>query len=85
MIHKGFNYLGKTYILKEDVINLAQADLFRLPFESHLRFYGVKKCKHWKDGFILGNGIRKSKGQISSMLTDIETDFKFIEEKDCPF
>lgn len=78
MTYKGFHYLGKTYIFKE-------ADLFRLPFESHLRYYGVKKCKRWKDGFILGNGIRKSKSQILSMLTDIESNFKFIEEKDCPF
>lgn len=77
MTHKGFHYLGKTYILKE-------ADLFRLPFESHLKFYGIKKCKPWKDGFILGDK-RKSKAQILAMLTDIETDFKFIEEKDCPF
>jgi len=78
MIYKGFHYLGKIYIFKE-------TDLFRLPFESHLRFYGINKCKRWKDGFILGNGIRKSKGQILSMLSDIKTDFKFIEEKDCPF
>ena len=77
MTYKGFRYLGKTYIFKE-------ADLFRLPFESNLRFYGIHKCKKWKDGFILGDK-RKSKSQILSMLTDIETDFKFIEEKDCPF
>jgi hypothetical protein len=77
MIYKGFNYLGKTYIFKE-------SDLFRLPFESHLRFYGIHKCKRWKDGFILGDK-RKSKAQILAMLTDIETDFNFVEEKDCPF
>jgi hypothetical protein len=72
MSYKGFYYLGKTYIFKG-------ADLFRLPFMSHLRFYGVYKCKKWKDGFILGDK-RKSKGQIEAMLTDIETDFKFVEE-----
>jgi hypothetical protein len=77
MSYKGFHYLGKTYIFKG-------ADLFRLPFESRLRFYGVHKCKKWKDGFILGDK-RKSKAQILAMLTDIETDFNFVEEKDCPF
>jgi hypothetical protein len=77
MIYKGFMYLGKTYIFNG-------ADLFRLPFESHLRFYGIHKCKRWKDGFILGDK-RKSKAQILAMLTDIETDFNFVEEKDCPF
>lgn len=77
MTYKGFQYLGKTYIFKE-------GDLFRLPFESHLRFFGIHKCKKWKDGFILGDK-RKSKAQILAMLSDIESNFKFIEEKDCAF
>ena len=77
MTYKGFQHLGKTYILKE-------ADLFRLPFESHLRFYGLKKCKRWKDGFILGDK-RKSRGQILAMLRDIESDFEFLKDKEVPF
>lgn len=77
MIYKGFQYLKKIYIWHEN-------DLYRLPFTSNLRNYGLLKCKKWKDGYILGES-RKSLAQLQSMTTDIESDFVFIKDKDCPF
>lgn len=66
MTYKGFNYLGKPYVLKD-------GELYRLPFTSHNRYFGIKKCKRKDKFFILGNGVRKSFCQVVSMaVEDVE-------------
>ena len=77
MTYKGFEYLGKKYIWHKK-------ELYRLPFTASFRSYGLLKCKKWKDGYILGES-RKSLSQLQAMTTDIESDFVFIKDKDCPF
>lgn len=78
MKYKGFHYLGKIYVWK-------QSELYRLPFHSGLRCYGVKKCAKWKDGAILGNGVKKSASQLEAMTETLELDFEFQEHSDTPF
>jgi hypothetical protein len=78
MIYKGFNYLQKKYIWYN-------SELYCLPYESKLRFYGVRKCKFDGKHYCLGNGLRKSINQVKSMTTDIDSDFVFVKNKDCPF
>jgi hypothetical protein len=77
MNYKGFNYLGKVYIWHEK-------ELYRLPFESHQRYFGLLKCTKWNDGYILGS-VRKSINQLRSMTKDIESDFVFEQHDDMPF
>ena len=78
MTYKGFNYLQKKYIRYK-------SELYCLPYESHKRYFGVRKCKFDGSSYILGNGIRKSINQVRSMTTEIESDFVFMKNKDCPF
>lgn len=77
MTYKGFEYLGKKYVWHKN-------ELYRLPYTSNLRSYGILKCKKWKDGCILGDK-RKSLSQLQAMTTEIESDFVFIKDTDCPF
>ena len=77
MTYKGFEYLGKKYVWHEN-------EIYRLPYTSNLRSYGILKCKKWNNGYILGDK-RKSGSQLQSMTTDVESDFVFIKDKDCPF
>lgn len=77
MTYKGFEYLEKKYVWHEN-------ELYRLPYTSKLRSYGLLKCAKWKDGCILGES-RKSGSQLQAMTTEIESDFIFIKHKDCPF
>ena len=78
MIHKGFNYSRKTYIWKN-------GELYRLPFSSVGRTYGLKKVTQKNSFFVIGNGVRKSMSQVLGMTIDIEVDFTFPESKDVPF
>jgi hypothetical protein len=78
MIHKGFNYLQKKYIWHN-------SELYCLPYESHKRYFGVRKCAFDGTHYCLGNGVRKSVTQVKSMTTEIESDFVFVKDKDCPF
>lgn len=74
---KGFHYMGKTYVWYKK-------ELYRLPFESNLHFYGVKKCAKWKDGYYLG-ASKKSLNQLLSMTVDVDGAVKIVEDKNCPF
>ena len=78
MTYKGFQYLNKTYIWHN-------SELYCLPYESHKRYFGVRKCAFNGTHYIVGNGIRKSVNQVHSMTTDVESDFVFVKDKDCPF
>ena len=75
--YKGFVYSGKTYVLYRN-------ELYRLPYQSGFKFFGLLKCKPWKDGYILGDA-RKSGGQIKGMLGNIYSDFEFVELQNEPF
>ena len=62
---KGFEYMGKKYVWHKK-------DLYRLPFQSGMNFYGILKCKKWTDrGYLLG-AHRKSFSQLESMTVDVE-------------
>ena len=74
MTYQGFYYLRKTYIWKD-------GDLYRLPFTSHLRYFGLKKLTPKNGVYVLGNGVRKSHSQVLGMTTEIECDFVFPEIK----
>jgi hypothetical protein len=74
---KGFHYMGKCYVWHKK-------ELYRLPFESNLKFYGVKKCAKWNDGYYLGSH-RKSLSQLQSMTVDVDELINIVEDKDCPF
>lgn len=78
MKYKGFTHNSRTFIWLD-------GDLYKLPYTSHFRSYGVRKCAKWRDGHVLGNGIVKSASQLEAMTTDIETDFEFHKTKDTPF
>lgn len=72
----GFDYMGRTYAWHKK-------ELYRLPFQIGLTFYGVKKCAKWKDGFYLGSQ-RKSRSQLEAM-TNKRIEFEFVESEDVPF
>ena len=74
MTYQGFKYLRKTYIWKD-------GDLYRLPFVSHLRHFGLKKITPKNGFFVLGNGVRKSLSQVIGMTVEIESDFVFPKIK----
>lgn len=69
----GFSHSGKKYVWHKK-------KLYRLPFESNLRFYGLHECKPWKDGYIVGTQ-RKSLKQLRSMSVE-DIDFVFPQETD---
>lgn len=74
---KGFHYMGKTYVWHKK-------HLYRLPYESKLHFYGLKKCAKWNDGYYLGSS-KKSLSQLLSMTVDIDESIDIVKDKDCPF
>lgn len=78
MTYKGFVYQSRTFIWHE-------RELYKIPYTSHFRSFGIRKCAKWRDGYILGNGIKKSSSQLEAMTTDIEVDFQFQKNKDTPF
>lgn len=78
MTYQGFYYQSKTYIWRN-------GDLYRLPFVSGFRTYGLKKLTPKYGVFVLGNGVRKSLSQVLGMTTEIESDFVFPKSKDVPF
>ncbi len=69
--------MGKVYAWKGK-------ELYRLPFESGLRFYGLRKCKPWNSGYYLGQH-RKSMEQLQGMTVDIDSFVQVIDDEDCPF
>jgi hypothetical protein len=73
----GFIHDNKVYGWKDK-------QLFRLPQQIGLRFYGLKECKPWKDGFVLGSS-RKSLSQLQSMTILIDKEIQVITDPDCPF
>lgn len=77
-MNKGFEYAGKRYVWKGK-------QLYRMPFNSGVRFFGVLKCKKWLDkGYILGSQ-RKSFSQLQSMTTDVDWLLPIEQHKDTPF
>jgi len=77
-MNKGFEYNGKKYIWHKK-------ELYRLPFESHKRYFGVLKCAKWQDkGFMLGMQ-RKSFRQLESMTVDVGWSLPIVTHKDTPF
>ena len=76
MNYKGFEYMGKTYVWHKK-------ELYRLPYLSNMRSFGLLKCKKWNEGYILGS-VRKSKNQLKAMNTDIFSSFVFNEGEHLP-
>jgi hypothetical protein len=75
---KGFTYLNKPYGWHED-------QLYKLPYNNGKRWYNLLKCAKWKDkGFIVGNGVKKSFGQLYEMTHDIDFEIKKTHP-DTPF
>lgn len=75
-------YQGKVYVIYG-------TDLYRLPFESNLKFYGQKAVAKWivNDihlGFILGSA-RKSFDQLNAMTEPYECELRFYVPDDTPF
>jgi hypothetical protein len=58
--------------------------LYRLPQMIGTRFYGLKECAPWKDGFILGAN-RKSASQLKSMTVVINEEIQIVQGDDLPF
>jgi hypothetical protein len=58
--------------------------LFRLPQMIGKRFYGLKMCSPWKDGYYLGEH-RKSKSQLEAMTIVIDKEISVIKDSDVPF
>jgi hypothetical protein len=58
--------------------------LYRLPQMIGKNFYGLLKCKPWKDGFFLG-ADRKSKSQLEAMTIVIDKEISVVKDKDVPF
>jgi len=75
-MNNGFDYMGKRYLWKNK-------ELYRLPFQSDLNFYGVKKCTKWKDGYILGSQ-RKSLAQLKGM-NNKRIYYEIVESEYMPF
>ena len=76
-ITNGFYYMDKTYIWYKK-------ELYRMPFQCELRFYGVKKCARWKDGYYLGTN-KKSLSQLMSMTHKIDKEMPIFESDHIPF
>lgn len=77
-MNKGFEYQGKKYLWHKK-------ELYRLPFDSKLRFYKLKKVARWSDrGYILGSS-RKSFGQFKCMTIDVPWQFPVEDHSDLPF
>lgn len=73
----GFFFEEKLYGWKHGV-------LFRLPQRIGKRFYGLKQCAQWKDGYYLGDKP-KSKSQLEAMTIVIDKEVSKIKDKDVPF
>jgi len=70
--------MGKKY-------SWVKKELYRMPFQVGLRFYGVKKCAKWSDkGYFLGSH-RKSFDQLKTMTVDVDYRVELNQHKDCPF
>jgi len=76
-MNNGFEYMGKTYVWYKN-------ELYRMPMQVGRNFYGLKKCKPWNDGYIIGSS-RKSMGQLIGMTTQIEAVIPVFDWPDCPF
>ena len=75
---KGFEYAEKRYVWYKK-------ELYRMPFASGLRFFGVLKCAQWLDkGYILGSQ-RKSFSQLESMTIDVDWTLQIEKHEDTPF
>lgn len=64
-------------------------DLYRLPFQSNLKFYGQKVVAKWvvndvHVGFVLGSQ-RKSFDQLNAMTEPYECELKFYVPDSTPF
>ena len=77
MNRQGFQYQNKVYIWHEK-------ELYRLPYNVNLSYYGLLKCTKWNDGYIIGSQ-RKSLKQLQGMTSDIKIDFEFIKSNHLPF
>jgi len=77
-MNKGFYYANKKYIWHKK-------ELYRMPFESGVRYFGVLKCAKWKDkGYILGSQ-RKSFRQLQAITVDVDYNLPIEEHLDTPF
>jgi hypothetical protein len=75
---KGFTYNNKPYGWHEE-------QLYKLPYNNGKRWYRLLKCAKWKDkGFVVGNGVKKSFGQLDEMTHEIEFEIKKTHS-DTPF
>jgi len=75
---KGFAYMGKMYVWKKK-------ELYRMPYESNQRFYGMIKCAKWGErGYYLGR-YPKSFAQLEAMTTDVDFTIEDEAHEDCPF
>lgn len=75
-------YQGKVYVRDGE-------DLYRLPFQSNLKFYGQKAVAKWRIndvhvGFILGSA-RKSFDQLDAMTEPYDCELKFYSTDVVPF
>lgn len=77
-MNKGFEYANKRYVWHKK-------ELYRMPFNSGFRYFGVLKCAKWVDkGYILGSQ-RKSFAQLKSMTVDVEWQLPIEKHVDTPF
>lgn len=73
----GFEYKGRMFGFKEK-------NLYRLPYENNLRFYGLKEIPFKKDHYRLCRdkvGINK----IKHLIKPINIEVKLIETNETPF
>ena len=70
--------MGKVYVWK-------RKELYRMPYESNSRFYGMIKCARWGErGYYLGR-YPKSFAQLEAMTTDVDVTIEDVPHEDCPF
>lgn len=70
--------MGKVYAWKDK-------KLFRLPYCSNLKWYGLIECAKWSDkGYFLGKHM-KSFSQLKAMTTNIDIVIQEHKHRDTPF
>jgi len=73
----GFDFNGIIYGWKNK-------KLYRLPQMIGKRYYPLKECGKWVNGYIVGR-MRKSHAQLEYMTNFINYEHQQIKDKDCPF
>lgn len=72
------------FSFKDILFGWKNKKLYRLPQMIGERFYPLKKCGEWEDGFIVGR-MRKSNKQLKDMTIFINFEYQDIKDEDCPF